>query len=258
MELRPIKTSSSWKEYFSRIADFISFTLRFFKAAFKPPYELKELVQQCYKAGYTSLPLVVTTAFIMGLVLTIQSRPSLIEFGAESLLPGIISFSVIKEIGPVITALVCAGKISSRIGAELGAMRVTEQIDAMEVSGINPFNYLVVTRVISTTLMVPLLVVFADATALFASYLAVNIHGDISLTRFFSLAFSKLGFSDLFPALIKSFFFGFVIGLIGSYKGYHALMGTASVGKAANSSVVAASVAIFVLDLLTVQIADLL
>jgi phospholipid/cholesterol/gamma-HCH transport system permease protein len=190
--------------------------------------------------------------------MTIQSRPSLVTFGAESLLPGIVSFSIIKEIGPVITALVCAGKISSRMGAELGSMRVTEQIDAMEVSGINPYKFLVVSRTLATTLMVPILTIFSDAIAMFSSFIAANVHGDITFQRFVRLAMSRLDFVDIIPALIKSVFFGFVIGMIGCYKGYQATEGTAGVGKAANSAVVAASLTIFVIDLITVQITDLL
>jgi phospholipid/cholesterol/gamma-HCH transport system permease protein len=258
VDLRMPAAANPIKSFLTGFTDFLFFTGRLFRSLFRPPHELAELLRQCYKTGNMSMPLVGITAFIMGLVLTIQSRPSLITYGAESLLPGIISISVIKEIGPVLTALVCAGKISSRMGAELGAMRVTEQIDAMEASGINPFNYLVVTRVLATTLMLPLLIVFADGVALVASYLAVNIHGNISLTRFFSLALSKLAFSDILPAMIKSFLFGFVIGIIGCYKGFTARSGTAGVGRAANSAVVAASMAIFVLDMLTVQITDLI
>jgi phospholipid/cholesterol/gamma-HCH transport system permease protein len=246
------------KRQFVNASDFVRFVARFFAEVFRPPYHIREFLLQCFKTGYQSLPLVGTTAFIMGLVLTIQSRPSLVAFGAESLLPGMVSFSVIKEIGPVITALICAGKISSRMGAELGAMKVTEQIDAMEVSAINPYHYLVVTRVLATTLMVPVLVVFADTISLFSSFLAVNIRGDVSLSRFFTLALSRFAFIDIIPAVIKTFFFGFMIGMIGCYKGFNASQGTVSVGRAANSAVVAASVSIFILDMITVQITDLL
>jgi phospholipid/cholesterol/gamma-HCH transport system permease protein len=198
------------------------------------------------------------TGFIIGLVLTIQSRPSLVQFGAESLLPGMISNSLIKEIGPVITALICAGKIGSAIGAELGSMKVTEQIEAMEVTAINPYKFLVVTRVLATTFMVPLLIIFTDAIGLLGSYAAMNIHSDIGLFRFFSVALIHLDLSDIFPAFIKSFFFGFVIGMIGCYKGWNASGGTESVGKAANSAVVTASLAVFILDMIAVQITDLL
>ena len=233
------------------------FTARFFKEVVRPPFEIREFIRQCYIIGYKSLPLVAITGFIMGLVLTLQSRPTLAEFGAESWLPGMVALSLIREIAPVITALICAGKISSGIGAELGSMKVTEQIDAMEVSAINPYKYLVVTRVLATTLMVPVLVVFADAIGIYGGFVGVNIHSDLNFSRYFSQVLDSLDFLDILPATIKTFFFGFFIGLIGCYKGYTAANGTESVGKAANSAVVAASLTIFIIDMLAVQITDL-
>lgn len=233
------------------------FAGRFFKEVFIPPYELKEFVRQCYITGYRSLPLVGITGFIMGLVLTLQSRPTLVEFGAESWLPGMVALSLVREIAPVITALICAGKISSGIGAELGSMKVTEQIDAMEVSGVNPYKYLVVTRVLATTLMVPLLVIFADAIGIYGGYVGANIHSDLNMYRYFQQVIASLDFLDIIPATIKTFFFGFFIGLIGCYKGYNAAQGTESVGKAANSAVVAASLTIFIIDMLAVQLTDI-
>jgi phospholipid/cholesterol/gamma-HCH transport system permease protein len=180
------------------------------------------------------------------------------QFGAISLIPGMIAVSVVREIGPVITALICCGNIGSRMGAELGSMKVSEQIDAMEVSAINPYNFLVVTRVIATTLMIPLLAVFGDAIALYGGYVAMNIHDTTTFRHFFSQALAHLEFIDIFPAIIKTFFFGFVVGVIGCYKGYHARRGTESVGLAANSAVVTASLAVFVIDMLAAQITDLL
>lgn len=197
------------------------------------------------------------TGFIMGLVLTIQSRPTLVEFGAESWLPGMVALSLVREIAPVITALICAGKIASGMGAELGSMKVTEQIDAMEVSGINPYKYLVVTRILATTLMIPVLVLFADAVGILGGYAGINIHGDVNMVRYFSQVIESLEFIDIVPATIKTFFFGFFIGLIGCYKGFTAANGTESVGKAANTAVVTASLAIFIIDMLAVQITDL-
>ena len=232
------------------------FTARFFKEVFIPPFEIKEFFRQCYIIGYKSLPLVAITGFIMGLVLTIQSRPTLAEFGAESWLPGMVALSLIREIAPVITALICAGKISSGIGAELGSMKVTEQIDAMEVSGINPYKYLVVTRVLATTLMVPILVVFADGIGILGGFVGINIHSDVTFFRFISQVLASLDFIDIVPAIIKTFFFGFFIGLIGCYKGFTAANGTESVGKAANSAVVSASLTIFIIDMIAVQITD--
>lgn len=194
----------------------------------------------------------------MGLVLTMQSRPVLVDFGAQSLLPGMISISVVREIGPVITALLCAGKISSGIGAELGAMKVTEQLDAMEVSGTKPLNFVVATRVMVTTFLVPILVFYADAIALIGSYVAISMHDKISFSMFITQAMDALSFTDVIPATIKSVFFGFFIGLIGAYKGYTTNRGTESVGLSANSAVVTASLVIFVIDLLAVQLSDII
>jgi phospholipid/cholesterol/gamma-HCH transport system permease protein len=234
------------------------FTAKFFKELFKPPFQINEFLRQCYAVGNKSLPLVTITGFIMGLVLTIQSRPTMAKFGAETWLPSMVSLSMIREIAPVITALICAGKIASGIGAELGSMKVTEQIDAMEVSAINPYKYLVVTRILATTLMVPILVLYADLIGIYGGYIGYNIHGNISLYRYFSAVFEHLEFLDVLPAIAKTFFFGFFIGLIGCYKGYNASSGTASVGIAANSAVVSASLSIFIIDMLAVQLTDLL
>jgi phospholipid/cholesterol/gamma-HCH transport system permease protein len=244
------------KKTFNDAGNVTLFTGRFFKEIFRSPFEIKEFLRQCYNIGYKSLPLVSITGFIMGLVLTIQTRPTLVEFGAESWLPGMVALSLIREISPVITALICAGKISSGIGAELGSMKVTEQIDAMEVSAINPYKYLVVTRILATTLMVPLLVIFADFVGILGGFVGINIHDHVGLYRYFSQVLESLDFVDILPATIKTFFFGFFIGMIGSYKGYTAANGTESVGKAANAAVVVASLTIFIIDLLAVQITD--
>ncbi|WP_435353099.1 MlaE family ABC transporter permease [Emticicia sp. SJ17W-69] len=245
------------KNIFNDVGNVILFAARFFKEVFRPPFETREFIRQCYVIGYKSLPLVAITGFIMGLVLTLQSRPTLADFGAESWLPGMVALSLIREIAPVVTALICAGKISSGIGAELGSMKVTEQIDAMEVSAINPFKYLVVTRIMAATLMVPLLVVFADGIGILGGYFGVNIHSDVNIVRYFTQVLESLDFIDILPATFKTFFFGFFIGMIGCYKGFTAANGTESVGKAANSAVVLASLSIFIIDMLAVQITDI-
>jgi len=234
------------------------FTGNFFRELFNYPFEIKEFLKQSYRMGLSTLPLIGITAFIMGLVLTLQSRPVLVDFGAESWLPGMISVSIVREIGPVITALICAGKISSGIGAELGSMRVTEQIDAMEVSGTNPIKYLVVTRVLATTFMIPILVFYSDAIAFYGSYVAVNMHGYISLQLFITQAFDTLHYFDIIPATIKTFFFGFAIGIIGCYKGYYSNKGTEGVGRSANSAVVISSLVIFIIDLIAVQLSEII
>ena len=233
------------------------FAGRFFKQTFKRPFEFQELIHQCYRVGVQSLPLVAVTGFIMGLVFTLQTRPTLAEFGAVSWMPSMIGISIVRELGPMITALICAGKIGSGIGAELGSMRVTEQIDAMEVSGTNPIKFLVVTRILAVTLMLPVLVILADAIGLFGSFLVENVKGQVSFMLYFNLAFESLEFGDLVPATIKSFFFGFVIGLVGCYKGYYSKKGTEGVGRAANSAVVIASLLVFLIDFLAVMVADI-
>ena len=238
----------------SDITGLTKFTVRVIHHLLNPPFENREMFKQSYNIGYKTLPLIAITAFILGLVLTLQSRPVLVDFGAETLLPGMISVSIVREIGPVVTALICAGKIGSGIGAELGSMKVTEQIDAMEVSGTNPMKFLVATRVLATTLMLPILVFFADFISFIGSFIAVNLHSDISVQLFLTDAFAPLHFYDIIPATIKSFMFGFAIGVIGCYKGYQAGFGTEAVGRAANSAVVVASVAIFVIDMLVVEL----
>ncbi len=169
-----------------------------------------------------------------------------------------VSISLIREISPVITGLICAGKIGSGMGAELGSMRVTEQIDAMEVSGTNPFKYLVVTRILATTLMIPVLANLSNAISLYGGYLGVNIRGVVSWDLYWSQVFDALSYGDIVPAIVKTFFFGFAIGLIGCYKGYHSKKGTEGVGRSANSAVVVASLLVFIIDLIAVQITDLL
>ncbi|MDF2157870.1 ABC transporter permease [Algoriphagus sp. CAU 1675] len=244
--------------FLKEVGDIAHFTGRFFREISKPKQEWEEFINQCFWVGYKTLTLVGITAFIMGLVLTIQSRPTLVEFGAESLLPSMVSVSLVREISPVITALICAGKIGSGMGAELGSMRVTEQIDAMEVSGTNPFKYLVVTRVMAATIMVPILSSVGNAIALYGGYLGVNIRGQVSWHLYWFQAFNALSFGDFIPSLVKTFFFGFAIGIIGCYKGYNSQKGTEGVGRSATTAVIVASLLVFVIDLIAVQITDLL
>jgi phospholipid/cholesterol/gamma-HCH transport system permease protein len=243
--------------FLDETGDITQFGIRFFREAFKKPFEFKEFIQQCYNIGYQSIFLVVTTGFIMGLVLTLQIRPTMLDFGAVAYMPKMIGIAMIREIGPVVTALICAGKIGSSIGAELGSMKVTEQIDAMEVSGTNPFKFLVVTRIWASTLMLPLLVILADTIGIFGSFLIEHIKGNVSFTLYFNQLFQSLAYGDIIPATIKSFFFGFVIGLVGCYKGYHSGKGTEGVGRAANMAVVFASLLVFIVDFLAVLAADI-
>lgn len=253
---RIVKIINRLRAFFILTGELTLFAGRYFKQVFKRPFEFREFLNQCYNVGNRSLTLVALTGFIIGLVITLQSRPTLMEFGAESWMPAMVGISIIREIGPVIIALICAGRIASGMGAELGSMRVSEQIDAMEVSGTNPFKYLVVTRISATVLMLPLLVVFGDSFALMGSFLVEHYKGDVSFTLYFSQVFETLKYGDLIPSIIKPFFFGFAIGLVGCYKGFYCEKGTVGVGLAANTSVVLASILIFVLDFMAVIITD--
>jgi phospholipid/cholesterol/gamma-HCH transport system permease protein len=251
------KVVDSFRNFLIEIGELSYFSARFFKELFNPPFELREFFKQCYNMGNRSLLLVSVTGFIIGLVFTLQSRPTLEEFGAVSWIPSMVSISIIREIGPIITALICAGRIGSGIGAELGSMRVTEQIDAMEVSGTNPFKYLVVTRILATTTMLPILVFFGDAIAIFGSALVEYFKGNVSFLLYFNNVFDSLQFSDLIPTTIKTFFFGFAIGLVGCYKGYNCKKGTAGVGLAANSAVVYTSMLLFIIDFIAVFVTNI-
>ncbi|MBC7902645.1 MAG: ABC transporter permease [Gemmatimonadaceae bacterium] len=240
----------------SKIGEQAYFFRSFFRNIFKRGFEWEELFRQCYIIGFRSTGICALTGFILGIVLTIQSAPTLKDFGAESYIPGMVSVSIVREIGPVIIALICAGKVASSIGAELGSMNVTEQIDAMEVSGANPVQFLVVTRVLACIFMIPLLTIFADAMALIGGYLATALSVGMSAQLYFTKAVSILDYTDVFPAVIKTLFFGFAIGFVGCYKGFTSNKGTESVGLAANSAVVTASVWVIIIDAIVVQITN--
>jgi phospholipid/cholesterol/gamma-HCH transport system permease protein len=240
------------------VADIYRFILSFFKRAFTPPYEWREILNQSFAVGNKSLFLITFTCFLAGIVFTKQSQPSLSSFGAESWLPSLVSQAVVRSLGPLITGLICAGKLGSNIGAELGSMQVTEQIDAMEVSGTRPFSYLVVTRVIATTLMLPLLVIYADAVALLGSFLMVNSFNNSGFMLYFNEVAASITYLDIFSSLIKSALFGFAIGIISSYAGYNSDKGTTGVGKAANTAVVVSMIFIFIIDLIMLQFLNLI
>lgn len=231
-----------------------NFIARFFKEVFLPPYEIKEIINQCYEVGVRSLPLIALTGFIIGIVFTNQSRPSLSEFGATSWLPALISIAIVRALAPLVTAIITAGRVGSSIGAELGSMKVTEQIDAMEVSATNPYKFLVVSRVLATTFMIPSLMMFTILVSLLGGYVNIHQNEQTSFTSYFVQVFDAITFLDIFSSLVKSFVFGFTIGMVGCYKGYHSSKGTEGVGKAANSSVVTAMFLVFIEELLALQI----
>jgi phospholipid/cholesterol/gamma-HCH transport system permease protein len=241
-------------EYFEAVYETYKFVLLFWKESFRRPFHFKELINQCYEIGLKALPLITLTGFIVGIVFTKQSRPSLENFGAQSWLPSLMGIAIIKALGPLVTGLICAGKVGSGIGAELGSMKVTEQIEAMEVSAVNPFKYLVVTRVWATTLTIPVLVFYCSFVGLFGSSLNVWAVDSSSTLTFYQNAFSTISFIDIYESVAKSIVYGFTIGMVGCFKGFNATQGTRGVGKAANQSVVSAMFLIFIEEIVLVQI----
>ena len=232
------------------------FVLQYFKQVVRPPFHFKEIIDQCFEIGVKSLSLITLTGFIIGIVFTKQSRPPLEDLGATSWLPSLMGIAIVKALGPLVTALICAGKIGSGIGAELGSMKVSEQIDAMEVSAINPFKYLVVTRVTASVITIPILAFYCSIVALFGSFLNVQTNESTNFSVYFHNAFNNVGFIDLFTSVVKSLCYGFTIAIIGCYKGLHASQGTRGVGIAANEAVVLAIFIIFVEEILIVQVSN--
>ena len=243
-------------DYFSGIYNAYRFTSLFFKEVLTRPFHWREVIHQCFEIGLKSLALISLTGFIVGIVFTKQSRPSLEDFGATSWLPSLIGIAIVKALGPLVTALICAGKVGSSIGAEIGSMKVTEQIDAMEVSAINPYKYLVVTRVLATTIMIPILSLYCSFVGLYGSYLNVHSEETSSMISFYQNAFRTITFLDINMAVIKTVAYGFTIGMVGCYKGFHATQGTRGVGKAANQAVVLSMFLIFVEEMIIVQVSN--
>jgi len=244
--------------FYADFGKLFDFSYDVIKNAFEKPSERKELLKQMYLCGYKSLPLISVTAFIVGLVLSVQSYPVLSTLGAEMWLPGMVLVSVVRELGPVLTALIFTGKVASGFSAELATMKVTEQIDALEVSGINVIKYLVATRVFASFFMLPVLVLYTDFVSFIGAYAGMYNLENLSFSLYIKKAFDFMSFSDFFPAFIKTFLFGYAIGIIACYRGYYTTHGTKGVGNSVNIAVVQSSLAIFIIDLIVVQISNLI
>lgn len=250
----PVEFSESLTNFFLTITGLTTFSLKFFKTVFIPPYEFGEIKKHMDELGIKTMPIVTVAGFIIGLVLAMQSQHVMQRFGAESYLPSMVSLSVVRELGPVLTALLFAGRVSSGIGAELGSMRVTEQIDAMEVSAVNPYKFLVVTRILACTLILPILTLYVDFLAIIGGFVAMKLSTGASFQLYINAIFKSLEFSDLIPGILKTFAFGFIVGSVGAYKGYFTENGTVGVGKASTSAVVMSSLLILLVDMVLVKI----
>jgi phospholipid/cholesterol/gamma-HCH transport system permease protein len=238
-------------EWFGEIGRFCA---RVAKAAVSPPYEGRELLRQMDEVGAKSLPLVALAGSAIGVVLSLHTRDSLVSFGAKAMLPALIIVSVVKESGPIITALVVSGRVGAGIGAELGSMKVTEQIDAIEASAVNPYKFLAATRIIACMLMLPLLTAVADLCGIVAGWLTNALAEPMSLKLFLNTGLEHSDLDDLLASTFKTVFFGFIIGLIGCFQGMRAKGGTAGVGRASTSAVVLSSLFVILADVVLVRL----
>ena len=246
------------KKFLVQIHEVSAFSLRFFKEVVVPPYDPGEFAEHLTNFGLRSFPLVSVIGLLMGLILSLQTKPVLARFGAESFLPVMVAVSVVRELGPVITALVVAGRVSGGIGAEISSMKVTEQIDALEVSSVDPYRFLVVPRVLAGIVVLPLLTAYADLLAVIGTFAIMYVSGGMSWQLFTTTTVTSLSIADVVPGIGKTFFFGFIISTVGAYFGFKAEGGTASVGRAATSAVVFASFLILIADFVLVKVGILI
>ena len=233
--------------------DFVLFTVEFFKRFWRSPFEGRELLNQMDEVGTKSFLLTAVTGLAIGIVLSMQSRGTLARFGAEAVLPSMLALSVVKEIGPVLTSLVLAGRLGAGMGAEIGSMRVTEQIDALEVAALKPFHYLVVTRVLACILIFPILTIWTDTVALLGGYFESVMATNMDYRIFFDGVFSALRFSDVIVDTLKTSIFGFIVGIVSCYLGYNVRGGTREVGQATMRAVVLSSLLILLADVIIVR-----
>ena len=237
-------------EWFGEIGFFCGRVLR---ASVTPPYEFRELIRQFDEVGSKSALLVAVAGAAMGVVLSLETRNSLVRFGAKSSLPAIIMISIITESGPIITGLVVSGRVGAGIGAALGSMKVTDQIDAMEVSGVNPYRYLAATRILACALMLPLLTLAADFSGVVMGWIANTLAEPMSFRLFLDTGLKHMTFNDFLPPTFKTIVFGLIIGVISCFQGMRVRGGTEGVGRAATSSVVISSLFIILADVVLVR-----
>jgi phospholipid/cholesterol/gamma-HCH transport system permease protein len=236
------------------VGDLATFGGRAIVDAFRPPYETGEVVRHLYQFGLRSMPLILTSGFAIGVVLSMHTRATLARFGAEAMIPAGLAVALIRETGPLTAGLLVSGRVGAGIGAEIGAMRVTEQIDALEANAVDAFKFLAVTRIIACMIAMPLLTTLMNFAGIFGGYVAEAVVSGMSWQLYFERSFLYLGFSDLIPATIKTVVFGYLIAVVASYLGFTTTRGTEGVGEASTRSVVMASILIILSDVILVKI----
>lgn len=236
------------------VGDVALFGCRALYEAVLPPYEFKETWRHIYEIGWRSMPLIALSGFAIGVVLSMHTRASLERFGAEAMIPAGLAIALIRETGPLTAGLLVSGRVGAGIGAELGAMKVTEQIDALEAAAVDSFKFLAVTRILACIVAMPLLTAIIDFCGIFGGYIAEATVSGMSPQLYFHRAFSIVEFTDFIPATLKTAVFGFVIGTVSSYLGFHTTQGTEGVGRASTSSVVLSSICIILVNVILVKL----
>jgi phospholipid/cholesterol/gamma-HCH transport system permease protein len=229
------------------------FGLRALREAFLPPYEFREIAKHVFEIGWRSTPLIAASGFAIGVVLSMHTRSSLERFGAEAMIPAGLAIAMIRETGPLTAGLLVSGRVGAGIGAELGAMKVTEQIDALEAVAVDSFKFLAVTRILACILAMPLLTTMMDFCGILGGYVAEASVSGMSWRLYFHRAFSLIEFTDFIPATLKTAVFGLIIGTIASYLGFTTTQGTEGVGRTSTRSVVFASIFIIVVNVVLVK-----
>lgn len=230
-----------------------AFCARVIVETVRPPYEIRETARHLFELGCRSVPLIAASGFAVGIVLSMHTRASLARFGAEALIPAGLALALVRETGPLTAGLLLSGRIGAGIGAELGAMKVTEQIDALEVTGVDSFRYLVVTRVVACVIALPILTTVMNFTGILGGFAAETMVTGIPFQTYFRQAFSSIQFVDLIPSTLKTMVFGFIIATVASYLGINTRRGTEGVGQASTRSVVYASILLIAANVLLVR-----
>jgi phospholipid/cholesterol/gamma-HCH transport system permease protein len=237
-----------FERFFEEMGRFMQMVGRVFSWTFRPPYDWRELFRQMVKVGVDSMPVVLLTALFTGMVLALQTFSVLRRFNAESFVGSLVALSMVRELSSVLSGLIVAGRAGSAMGAELGTMRVTEQIDALEVMATDPVHYLVVPRVWATTITLPLLVVLGNFVGIAGGYLVAVVMMGANSVSYVNRTFQYMDTSDLFSGLIKAGVFGFLLAVIGCQQGFYTTGGAEGVGRATTAAVVVASIAILISD----------
>ncbi len=235
-------------EFLAVVGRFALFAIRTVKHCFSPPFYLRQTLRQFLDIGYYSLPVVGLTTLFTGMVLALQSHTGFARFEAESAIPTVVVLSITRELGPVMAGLMVAGRIGASIAAELGTMRVTEQIDALTTLSTNPYKYLIAPRVIAGTLMLPLLVVIGDVIGVFGGFLVSVYDLQFNAANYISQTWQYLEYKDVASGLWKAAVFGFIVTVMGCYHGFNSKGGAQGVGKATTNAVVSASILILIFN----------